>query len=181
MVASNMQFSARDVWQGIGAGAVAGLVFAIVAIAVAAGAGAGSDLPFRIFHSLWFGELAFREHAGGPPREVDIAIVGSIVHLTISVLAGIGYALIAAGLRQRRPLALEHHAALGIGYGLVLWLVNFQVLGRIFYPWLLELPQAGLAVLHAFAFGLPVGLVCGVFEARYGRAAEVHHGAVRGS
>lgn len=165
-----MRFTTREAWQGIGAGAAAGLLLAITAIIVSAGAGASGDLPFRIFHSLWFGDLAFREHAGGPPRDYDVMIVGSLVHLGMSVLTGVGFALIATAVRARRRLSLEHHAALGIGYGLVLWLINFQILGRILYPWLLDLPQAGVAALHAFAFGLPLGLAYGLFESRYGHA-----------
>jgi len=171
-----MKFTTREAWQGIGAGAIAGLVLAIVSVVVAGAAGRDPDLPFRIFHSLWFGDLSFRQHAGGPPRDYDIQIVGGIVHLGMSVLTGVGFALIATALRprmtvtreDRRP-SLELHSMLGIGYGLVLWLINFQLLGRVVYPWLLELPQLPIAALHALAFGLPLGLVYGKFESRRSR------------
>jgi len=48
----------------------------------------------------------------------------------------------------------------------VLWLIDFQLLGRLFYPWFLELPQAPHAILHALTFGLPLGLVYGLLAAR---------------
>jgi hypothetical protein len=167
-----MKFTTREAWQGIGAGAVAGFILAIVSIALSSAAGRDPDLPFRVFHSLWFGDLPFREHAGGPPRDYDVMIVGSVVHLGMSVLTGVGFALIATGTARirRRPLSLETLTAMGIGYGLLLWLVNFQLLGRILYPWLLELPQVGVALLHAIAYGVPVGLAYGLFEARRERS-----------
>jgi hypothetical protein len=171
-----MRFTTREAWQVIGAGAIAGFALAIVSIAIAAAAGRDPDLPFRIFHSLWFGDLSFRQSAGGPPRDYDIQIVGSVVHLGMSVLTGVGFALIATALRSRRPVvadskrpSLEALAMLGIAYGLALYVINFQLLGRVLYPWLLELPQPAIAALHAFAYGLPLGLVYGLFEARYSR------------
>jgi len=96
-----MKLSAREAWQGFGAGAVAGVVFAIAMIVLATSNGDSAVLPFRMFASLWFGDIAFREHAGGPPRVDDLVIIGAIVHLTLSIVAGFLYAVIDAQLSAR--------------------------------------------------------------------------------
>lgn len=158
--------SVREVWQGIGAGLLAGVIFAIAEIIGANAAGESTDLVFRHFASLWFGEIIFGVDAIDAPRVADVFLIGGFFHLMIAILAGIVYAVIDTAIASRRPLGLAHRAALGTGYGLLLWVIDFQLLGRVLYPWFLELPQAGQAALHALAFGLPLGVLYAVFDAR---------------
>ncbi len=77
-----------------------------------------------------------------------------MTHITLSMLFGIAFALLAAMLLRRRGAAAL--AAAGLVYGLVLYVVNFQILGRIFFKWFTDpmgLPQGFEVFIHAI-FGL---------------------------
>ena len=157
-------FSKREVWVGVGAGLVAGVVFAIWQIAVAISAGASPVLPFRMFASLWFGELALDPTRSDAGRYYDVVIIGSIVHLSIAALAGIGFAALDSAVSRRASLTAR--AALGAAYGVAMWLVNFQLLARVVYPWFLAESQLAQVALHALAFGVPLGLMYAALEER---------------
>jgi hypothetical protein len=48
----------------------------------------------------------------------------------------------------------------------MVWLVNFRLLALAHFPWFLSVPQGPQLVLHAVAFGLPLGLLYGHAERR---------------
>ena len=62
------------------------------------------------------------------PTPENISI-GLVTHLNLSLLFGIGFGLIAAVVRDARMLLVA-----GPVYGVALYLVNFQVLGRTPFP-----------------------------------------------
>lgn len=81
----------------------------------------------------------------------DNLVVGTTTHLTLSMLFGIGFALGAAALLRNRGPGLL--ALGGIGYGLLLYVVNFQVLGRVFFEWFTD-PMGPPQVFEAFIHGV---------------------------
>jgi hypothetical protein len=161
-----MGFSTRQTWQGIGAGFIAGLVFAIAAITTAMIGGGDGLEAFRSFASLWFGALAFEVDGRDAPRAADLVLIGLFVHMSIAVLAGILYALVDTAIAERRVVGARDHALIGMAYGGLLWLVDFQLMGRLVYPWFLELNQPLFLALHVLAYGLPLGVVYAMFESR---------------
>lgn len=81
-------------------------------------------------------------------------VVGLTTHLLLSMLFGIGFALIAAAFLRRRGAGLL--ALAGVVYGLLLYVVNFQILGRIFFEWFTNPmgPPQGFEVFIHGVYGL---------------------------
>ncbi len=170
-----MGFTTRHTWQGIGAGFIAGLVFAIAAIVAAMTGGDHGLDAFRSFASLWFGELAFEVDGNDAPRAADIVLIGGFVNMSISVLAGILFALIDTAISDRHVVGLRERALLGMAFGALLWLVDFQLMGRLVYPWFLDLNQPAFLALHVLAFGLPLGVVYGLLDERARSPVPAHY------
>lgn len=105
--------------------------------------------PFLAISTIFrFSEVPIMEPMAVP---TEVAI-GIIVHLFNSVLFGIVFALIAPLLRSSWLLVLG-----GLGCGLALYLVNFQVIGRLFFPWFVDSrgPNQLLElIVHPLAYGL---------------------------
>jgi hypothetical protein len=97
--------------------------------------------------------------------EVGMTVfLGILVHFVLSAAFGAVYGLIEERMREgyRRNLATQ--AVFGMVFGVALWLVNFQIVARILYPWFLMTPQGIQMMIHALAFGLPLGLLFGAWE-----------------
>ena len=97
---------------------------------------------------------------------VDV-VAGLVTHLGLSIVFGIVFVALAALLRLRtRPVGL---LVAGLGYGLVLYVVNFQVLGRLFFPFFVN-PMGPNQVfelwIHPVAFGLVLAPFALVARAR---------------
>jgi mannose/fructose/N-acetylgalactosamine-specific phosphotransferase system component IIC len=75
--------------------------------------------------------------------------VGLVTHLTLSMMFGIGFALLLPLLRNGRQLVLG-----AVGYGVALYLINFQILGRIAFPWFQEGPDQVFELVAHALFGL---------------------------
>lgn len=88
-----------------------------------------------------------------PVPAPENVVVGLVTHLGLSAVFGIGFALIATRLGDLRRLVLG-----AVGFGVALYLVNFQILGRTAFPWFQEGPDqvfelfahAGLLLLVPF-------------------------------
>ena len=82
----------------------------------------------------------------------DNLIVGLVTHLTLAMLFGIGFALLAGWLARSYTMLVGG----GVAYGLLLYLVNFQILGRTAFPWFTDAmgPPQGFEVLIHGVFGL---------------------------
>ena len=76
----------------------------------------------------------------------------------LSAAFGLIYCLITARTSETTKRSWGTQAGIGALYGMALWLVNFQIVARIAYPWFLDAPQTAQAMLHALFFGLPLGL-----------------------
>lgn len=80
-----------------------------------------------------------------PVPTPENVVVGLVTHLGLSAVFGIGFALIATRLGDLRRLVLG-----AVGFGVALYLVNFQILGRTAFPWFQEGPDQ---VFELFALG----------------------------
>jgi hypothetical protein len=62
----------------------------------------------------------------------------------------------------------QRQAIVGTLYGVLIWIVNLQVLARLASPWLLDTSQSVQIATHALAYGLPLGLIYAACERRSG-------------
>lgn len=139
--------------EGILGGLLAGAIFAVAQMLLAAAMGVSPWTPWAFFASILLGRAAL-EAAFTP----SIFVVGFVTHAILSALFGLLWGAIAKSVAPGIRDNWGPHAAAATIYGLLLWLVNFQVIGRIVYPWVLESGSLAQVLLHAFAFGLPLGL-----------------------
>jgi hypothetical protein len=137
--------------QGLVAGIVAGLVFAVfemLASAFMMGAGA-FFMPLRMI-----GAIALGPEALDPGYSLWTAgFAGVVVHMVLAIIYGLIFGAVATMLRG--PAAL-----IGVGwiYGLALWLVNFYVIAPTTFPWFLDANPMVQFIAHTFFFGAVLGL-----------------------
>jgi hypothetical protein len=151
---------------GVGYGLVAGMIFAVAQLVVAMHAG-NALLPLRMSASVILGASALDALSVGAT-----AVVGLGVHLVLSALFGLAYGLLDGNRPQEPERSPARQAGFGTLYGLALWLIDFQLIGRLTHPWFLGAPQLGQAMLHSFFFGLPLALMY-VQRARHARPIEM--------
>jgi hypothetical protein len=144
---------------GASPGFLAGAIFVIMLAALAAMNGQTPFLPLYMFASLLMGEDVVQSESMLP------LFVGTVVTVTLSTFYGMVYAVLnkPSMLGDRTNWALQ--TLLGALFGAALWLVNFQVFSRLFFPWLVSMPQLVLLVSHALFFGVPLGFMCAQLEA----------------
>ena len=123
------------------AGLSAGLLFLVANMAWATRGGKPAVGPLVAFSTIF-------NLAAKPIATPENVVVGLIVHLTLSMLFGLAFALVLPALRDARSLTL---GALGFGVGL--YLLNIQVLGRTAFPAFRQADQLFELIVHA-AFGL---------------------------
>jgi hypothetical protein len=138
--------------QSVVGGLIAGAILAAAMMIYTAAAGMGAGAPWQLFASVLLGAPALQALTFG------VFLVGFIVHFVLSALFGLIWGFAAAGVpKSIRDGLGSHGAAAGI-FGLVLWVVNVQLIARGFYPWFLEMNQLVFALAHVLFFGLPLGL-----------------------
>src|SRR5262249_29996055 len=93
-------------------------------------------------------------------------VLGVIVALYLGAMFGLFYGLYNSALTFETRRSPGRQAIVGPLYGVMLWLVNFNVFARWRYPWLLDIPQGPQVVLHAVGYGLPLGLLYASAERR---------------
>ena len=165
-----MESTRRGMKEGLEFGLLAGLSLAAAQIAgTALGAVTLSDEPVsavRMFASVVLGRAALDTTSFGVAL-----LVGGIAHLLLSALFGLVYGLFAGQLPAQMLTNRRKQAWLGLCFGATLWLVNFQIIALILYPWLLRTSQLLQLMMHALFFGLPLALM---FSAAEGRAHANH-------
>ena len=150
----------RSVKEGIGYGLIAGVIFAVVSMLASAAMGQPALSPFRMYASVIFGAGALEFTAG------TALVAGGITHLLLSAVFGVIYGLIMAAFPLGTHTSFGSQSGFGLLFGAALWLVNFQIIARIGYPWFLDANQLLQLVLHAVFFGLPLGLMYAASERR---------------
>jgi hypothetical protein len=151
----------RGAKEGFGFGVVAGIIFAVAEVIIAAMMDNPALMPFRMFASIVFGQEAL----GVTPIGTAVA-VGIVVHLILSALFGLVYGVVNSRFSLRTQADSSTQLGIGLAFGVALWFVNFQIIARTAYPWFLDAPQGLQAILHAVAFGLPLGIMYGAAERR---------------
>lgn len=146
---------ANRIWgPGIATGVGAGVVFAIVEVIAAVAMGMSPLTPFRMFASVVLGRAALETTAVG-----SAFIVGLITHLVLSAVFGVIYVALNSGTSLENRASAGRQSAYGLIYGTLLWLVNFQVIARLVYPWFLGTNQIAQWLMHALAYGLPLAVM----------------------
>lgn len=144
----------RTVKEGLAAGLVAGVLFVIAEILAAASAGDPALTPFPMFASVVVGADAFEQ------LSLPVAVlIGTIVHFALSAIFGIVYGFFASREAVDARRSWKRHALLGAAYGCALWLINYQLIGRLAYPWFADTNAVAQLIVHAFFYGLPLGLL----------------------
>lgn len=136
--------------RGAALGIIAGLVFAafeMIASAVLMGTQA-FFMPLRMIGAMVLGPEAL-----DPSYSIITAgLAGVIVHVTLSVIYGMAFAVIAGGLKAQR-----HDVLLGVVFGFALWLFNFYVVAPRVFPWFLESSPVVQLIAHTVFFGGVLG------------------------
>lgn len=134
--------------RGAVAGLTGGLLFALANMWFAAAHGKPLVAPFLAISTIFHG-------SDMPVASSSDVIAGLVLHLGMSLLFGIVFGLGVVLLRlPRRPLLL---LVAGLVYGLALYLLNFQIIGRIAFPWFID-PKGPNQIfelwIHPVAYGL---------------------------
>jgi hypothetical protein len=123
-------------------------------------------LPFRYAASVVMSSRAFE--AGW----FAVLIMGTIVHFSIATMFAFAYGVLNTQVPWRSRIWGAREALMGIVFATAIWLLDFQVIARFFYPWMLDHSQLVQWWIHAVGFGFPLGLL---FAAR----EKVPHDVVR--
>ncbi len=143
-------------------GMVAGVVLALAEVALAVATGDSPMRPVRMSAGVILGPAVFSAQV----PDGTALLLGVGVHLAISAVVGLFYSVLDALLPPDGRGRWEFQAAVGMLYGIFVWLVNFQFVGRGSYPWFLDVPQFPQIVLHAFFLGLPLSTLFTAAERR---------------
>ncbi len=109
----------RRLVRGTVGGVAAGLVFAAVTMWFADSTGGPAEMPLRMIATIIQGDAAMADGSTSPA-------LGVAVHLVLSALFGMAFALVVPRLRTNGTVALA-----GTAYGLLLYAVNFLVLAPL--------------------------------------------------
>lgn len=143
-------------------GLAAGVVLALAEVVLAVATGESPMRPVRMSAAVALGPPAFtQEVAAG-----TALLVGLGVHLALAAVAGLVYSVLDAMLPLDGRGRWEFQSAVGMLYGIAVWLVSFQFVGRGYYPWFLEVPQFPQIVLHSLFLGLPLAMLFTAAERR---------------
>jgi hypothetical protein len=136
--------------RGAVAGLVGGFAFILANMWYAGAHGKPSVAPFLDISTVFHGSDA--PNLNNAPFDV---VVGAVTHFALSMIFGIVFALAVGIFRlARMPLLLVVSAVV---YGLALYVVNFQIIGRAFFPWFVNPngPNQGFELwIHPVGYGL---------------------------
>lgn len=135
---------------GIVGGIVAGIVFIIAETLIAVVLGAPILAPLALISTIVLGTEAL---APGFPL-ITAVTVGLMVHAVMSAIFGIIFVyLLALANQLAAPASLL--LLYGAIYGLALWIVNFFIIGALFFPQFLMVDQFWQGfVPHVLFYGL---------------------------
>jgi len=137
---------AGRVVRGAVGGVVSGAVFIVATMWYVASTGGPAVMPLRMISTVVLGDAAMGKGTTSPA-------LGAIVHIVLSAAFGVAFGLVVPWLRTNATVALA-----GTVYGLVLYLVNFQVLARLFFTTFKMANQPFEVVVHV-VFGTLLSFV----------------------
>lgn len=140
--------------RGAAAGLVAGSGFMLANMWYADANGKPPIAPFLAISTVFHGSKAPILTPEAIPAEV---VTGLWLHLALSLAFGMGFAILAAPLRSASAVV-----AASLGYGLALFILNFEILGRTVFPWFTN-PQGPDNVFEGFIHPLIFGLLLAPF------------------
>lgn len=135
----------------LGLGETAGVLLASAALLAL-----GGEVATRLAASVFLGRAAL------DPLRFDIwgaITIGLPVHVLLSALLAVLHRSLHGSLPPALRTDARAQATLGGLFGLVVYLVNVQLISRAAFPWFLDAPQLRLAALHVLLYGLPLGLL----------------------
>lgn len=150
---------ARIEYETVYASLVAGVTMGLLEVIASVASGQGALLPLRNAASV-----VLRENAFGPNMAL-VALIGTVIHFSIAVMFGFAYGVFGSQMTWAKRVRGPLQALLGVAFGTAVWLLNFQFIGRAFYPWMFEHSQIAQWLIHAVGFGLPLGLLLAEQEA----------------
>ncbi|NTX10594.1 hypothetical protein HUA74_22240 [Myxococcus sp. CA051A] len=161
-MAARRRYTPWSATNGLLFGVIAGVVLGLAEVVMALAAGDSPMRPVRMSAGMVLGPRVFGE---GFPMGTMV-LVGVGLHLAVSALVGVFYSFLDAMLPVDGRGRWEFQAAVGMLFGIAVWLVDFQFIARGYYPWFLDVPQFPQIVLHAVFLGLPLALLFTAAERR---------------
>jgi hypothetical protein len=135
-----------SIWKaGLLSGLIAGAVELVVLLGLVIGQGASIWVPVRMTAAIVLGQGVLP-----PPETFDgaAAAIALTIHFGLSAVYGLIIALLIRRLERMPALAV------GVAFGIAVWLVNYFVLAPSIFPWLLAQRGAlSTPFLHAI-FGV---------------------------
>ncbi len=137
-------------------GVLAGAVFIFFEMVVAKSMGMEAAGPLRMIAAIVLGREALPEQAavGLPAAEA----AGFVVHFVLSAVFGAIFGAIAGSvgvLRTNRWVLLGS----AVVFGWALWIINFYVIGNIFFPWFTTTNPLVQFFAHGFFYGGILGVL----------------------
>ncbi len=132
----------RRIARGVVAGTAAGLLFLLANMWFAVSKGMPAAAPLYDISTIF-------HFADKPDPTPENAVVGLITHLTLSAGFGVLLALVTPLLASRAALWGG-----GVGFGIALYVVNFQILGRVAFEWFQVGPNQTFELIAHAGFGL---------------------------
>lgn len=127
--------------RGVVAGTAAGLLFLLANMWFADSQGLPAVAPLYDISTIF-------HFADKPDPSPENLAIGLVVHLTLAAGFGAGFALIVPALRGRGMVV-----AAGAAFGLALYVINFQVLGRLAFEWFQEGPNQLFEIVAHLGYG----------------------------
>jgi hypothetical protein len=123
-------------------GLVAGLVFLLANMAYATSQDLPAVAPMLDISTIF----NVQDQPVASPENI---VIGLVTHLTLSALFGMTFALIVPALRGPRAVVLG-----AVAFGVALYVINFQILGRLFFEWFQEGPNQLFELFIHAVYGL---------------------------
>lgn len=132
----------RRLARGVVAGTAAGLLFLLANMWYADSQGMPAVAPLWDISTIFY-------FADKPDPTPENLAVGLVVHLTLAPAFGAALAFLAPLVRGGAMVF-----AAGAAFGLALYVLNFQILGRLFFEWFQVGPNQTFEVIAHLGYGL---------------------------
>ncbi len=147
---------------GVLAGLIGGVMMAII----------GAALALAIGDDLWKAPKLIStfvvnpDTATAPGFLAGPVIIGSLIHLALSALFGVGFGVLTTRI-WNMPLGYGAPMVLGFVYGLAIWLIAYFVVLPLVNLLVLEI-YAPAFLIQNLTYGLTTGLVYGILRSSSG-------------